>query len=148
MPISGLHHAVLSVPDLEAAESYYRELLDMGVLFREGTLSGTYGKVPDGVDWAVAKAHGVEPGMSFLRRDDFVLALAADPETSEPTRFDHLALEIDLADLGSLASRAAEMGCGVSERETSVVVTDRYGVEWELSAEGFPPSCPFEELDL
>ena len=148
MTVAGLHHAVLKVPDLREAETYYRDLFDMSVLFREGTKDGTYGKVPDGADWPTATAHGVEPGMSFLRRDGFVLALAADPETAEPTRFDHVGLEIDLADLGSIASRAASMGCGVEERETSAFVTDRYGVEWELNAGGFPPSCPFPVLEL
>lgn len=148
MTVAGLHHAVLNVPDLPEAEAYYRELFDMSVLFREGTKDGTYGKVPDGIDWATAMAHDVSPGMSFLRRGGLVLALANDPEAAEPTRFDHVGLDIDLDDLGPIASRAASMGCGVEERETAAFITDRYGVEWEVNADGFPPSCPFPALEL
>ena len=148
MSFRGLHHAVLNVPDLPDAEAYYRDLFDMSVLFREGTADGTYGKLPDGLDWNTAMAHGVSPGMSFLQRDKFVVALADDPEASAPTRFDHISLEIELSDLGPIASRAASMGCGVDERETTAIITDQYGVEWELTARGFPPQSPFEVLEL
>lgn len=148
MPFHGLHHAVLNVPALPEAEAYYRDLFDMEVLFREGTAGGSYGRVPDGLSWEVAMAHGVSPGMSFLKRDRFVVALADDPEAGEPTRFDHISLEIDMADLGPVASQAASMGCGVDERERTAIITDRYGVEWELTTRGFPPDSPFEALDL
>lgn len=148
MPFHGLHHAVLNVPGLPEAETYYRELFDMDVLFREGTADGAYGKLPDGIDWETATAHGVDPGMSFLQRGDFVVALADDPEAGEPTRFDHISLQIDMTDLGTVASRAASMGCGVDERERTAIITDQYGIEWELTTTGFPPSSPFEVLEL
>lgn len=148
MSVTGLHHVVLNVPDLPDAESYYRDLFDMAVLFREGTAEGTYGQLPDGVDWPTATAHGVDPGMSFLRRDEFVIALADDPEAGEPTRFDHISLETELDDIGPIASRAASMGCGVDEREAVAIITDQYGVEWELAATGFPPSSPFDTIEF
>jgi len=148
MPFRGLHHAVLNVPELPAAEGYYRELFDMAVLFREGTAEGAYGRLPDGIDWDTAVAHGVSPGMSFLKRGAFVLALADDPEAGEPSRFDHISLEISMDELGTVASRAASMGCGVDERERTVIVTDEYGIEWELTTRGFPPSSPFDVLEL
>lgn len=141
--------AILVTGSSEGAEcGYYRDLFDMVVLFREGTADGSYGRLPDGLDWEIAIRHGVDPGMSFLRRDEFVIALADDPDAGEPTRFDHISLATDLADIGPIASRAASMGCGVDERETSAIITDQYGVEWELSATGFPPSSPFDTLEF
>lgn len=145
MPFHGLHHVEVAVPDLSEAEGYYRELFDMAVLFREGTLDGRRGKVPDGLDWDTATAHGVEPHRSVLGRDEFALALVADA-ASEPARPGTIALSIDLADLGPVAGRAASMGCGVEERETGAVIADRYGFEWELTAAGFPPSSRYDTL--
>lgn len=147
MPFHGLHHVGLAVPDLEEAEGYYRELFDMAVLFREGTLDGRRGKVPDGLDWDTATAHGVEPHRSVLGRDEFVLALVS-ASVSEPSRPDHIALAIDLADLAPVAGRAASMGCGVEERETGAVLTDRYGVEWELTAAESPPTSRYDTLEM
>ena len=147
MPFHGLHHVELAVRDLADAEPYYRELFDMAVLFREGTLDGRRGTVPDGLDWDTATAHGVEPHRSVLSRDEFALALVS-VSGSQPARPGHVALAIDLDDLGPVAGRAASMGCGVEERETRVVLTDRYGFEWELTATGFPPTSRYDTLVL
>lgn len=147
MSFQGLHHVALPVPDLSEAEAYYRDLFDMAVLFREGALDGRRGKVPDGFDWPAAIAQGVEPHRCVLGRDAFALALV-------PTSGDRrgqttsIALRIDLDDLGPLAANAASIECGVVERETGAVLTDRYGVEWELTAAGFPPTSNYDTLVL
>lgn len=148
MTIQGLHHLSLAVPDLSVAEDYYRELFQLSVTVREGRNDGRYGKLPDGIDWETAMAHDVDPDRSVLRREEFVLALTERPDADPPTRLDRIALRIELSDLGPVASRAASMGCGVEERESGAVITDRYGVEWLVTAEPFPPQSRYDSLTL
>lgn len=150
MAIHGLHHVVLRIPDLPAAESFYRELFDLDVLFREGVKDDAVGKIPDDLDWSEATGRGVEPTMSFLGRDEFALALmeAEDDVDPETGRLDHLALALDAADRDATRDRAADLGCEYEEKSDAVFVTDRYGVEWELNAASPPPESPFETLDV
>lgn len=154
MTIDGLHHVVLRVPTLPDAEEFYRELLDLDVLFREGTKDGTFGKVPDDLDWPAAIAAGVEPSMSFLGRDEFALALAAEDDEKdakadpEMGRLDHLALSLDAEDRDEIRDRAADLDCEYETHSHAVFVTDRYGVEWELNASSPPPETSLETLDV
>lgn len=148
MPVQGLHHLALAVPNIGAAEDYYRELFQLSVTFREGRKAGRYGKLPDGIDWETAMAHDVDPGRSVLQREEFALALTERPDANLPTRLDRIALRIELSDLGPIASRAASMGCAVEERESGAVITDHYGVEWLVTAEPFPPQSRYDSLEL
>ena len=167
MTIRGLHHLVLRIPDLGEAESFYRDLFDLDVLFREGSKDGEFGALPDGLDWEAATEKGVEPGMSFLGRDEFALALMEDSVEQRPTneasgrrpqaesasnaeagRLDHLALELDADDRDAIRDRAADLDCEFEAKSHAVFVTDRYGVEWELNASSPPPETPFDPLGL
>lgn len=160
MAIDGLHHLVLRVPNLGDAERFYRELFDLDVLFREGQLGNEYGALPDSFDWSDAPEKGVEPGMSFLGRDAFALALVeSESEAGEDAewregdteiegRLDHVALALDPADCDAICDRADELDCEYEAKGNAVFVTDRYGVEWELNASSPPPETPFETLDV
>ncbi|WP_435334666.1 VOC family protein [Haloarchaeobius sp. TZWWS8] len=148
MALAGIHHVALSVPDIVAAESFYCELFDAEVLFREGTFDGEFGAVPEELDWPAARDAGVEPGMSFVARDDVALALAQDPDVPDGGPVDHLAVAVDQSDLGPLCERARALDCEVDRRETVAFVTDHYGIEWELNASDPPPETPFETLDV
>lgn len=148
MAFEAFHHAALVVDDLPEAESFYRTLFEMDVLFREGTRDDEYGKVPDDLDWETAVDDGVEPGMSFLRNGALSLALAEDEDEGavDGGRVDHLAFQVSEADFDSLRRRVRDLDCEVDEREKTVFVTDRYGVEWELKTASPPPRCPFEVI--
>lgn len=149
MAIHGLHHVALEVPDLLEAEPFYRILFDLDVLFREGEKDGKFGALPDGLDWERATDCGVEPGVTFLGRDEFAVALAEDDDAnSEGGPLDHVALALDPADRDAVRDRADELGCEYEEKDDAVFVTDRYGVEWELNASSPPPETPFETLDV
>ena len=150
MTVDGLHHVVLEVPDLAEAEAFYRDLFDLDVLFREGTKGETFGRVPDDLDWPAAIEKGVEPGMSFLGRDAFALALAAEDEEkdADARRLDHIALALDAEDRDAIRDRAADLGCECRTHSHSLFVTDRYGVEWELNASSPPPETSLETLDV
>ena len=142
-----LHHVVLRVPALPKAESYYRDLFDLDVLFREGSLDGEYGTLPDGVDWPDAVAAGVDPGMSFLNRDALSLALSV-AETIGEGRLDHIGLSASREDRDAVRERADDLDCEYEAKSGALFLTDRYGIEWELNGSSPPPETPFETLDL
>ncbi|WP_435345478.1 VOC family protein [Haloarchaeobius sp. HRN-SO-5] len=150
MGIDGLHHLVLLVDDVPEGERFYQELFDVDVLFREGTLDGEPGTVPDDRSWPAAQAAGVTPYMSFLGRDEFFLALAAADDGEDGTgRIDHVALAVDDDTLDSIAERARAQGCRVEQTAGHhCFVEDDHGVEWELNAGSRPPSRTFGELDV
>jgi len=150
MTIDGLHHIVLLVDDLPAAQDYYRDLFDLGVQFREGSRDGEPGTVPDHLTWPEAIDAGIEPSMSFLGRDGFFLAVAADPDASRGTgRVDHIALAVTPATFELVAERAEDAGATV-ERNAAHHCTfeDSYGVEWELNAKPRPPNRAFDEFEV
>jgi catechol 2,3-dioxygenase-like lactoylglutathione lyase family enzyme len=149
MHVDGVHHLVLLVDDVPAAESYYRELFDLDVLFREGTLDGEAGTVPDGVSWDDALDGGVTPRMSFLGRETLSVAVANGADQQGTGRLDHIALAVDEDALDDITDRAESLGCDVTENAPHHrVFVDENGVEWELNASARPPGRAFAELDL
>ncbi|WP_435361492.1 VOC family protein [Haloarchaeobius sp. DFWS5] len=148
MTVAGVHHVALSVPDVAAAESFYCDLFDAEVMFREGTLDGEFGALPDEMDWSAAVDAGVEPGMSFVGRDDLALALAQEPNVPDGGPLDHIALAITADELDGACERARSLDCDVDRRGSVAFVTDRFGVEWELNTGDPPPETPFDTLDV
>ena len=142
-----LHHVVLRVPDLPEAELYYRDLLGLDVLFREGSLDDEYGTLPEGMGWPDAVAAGVDPGMTFLNRDALSLALLV-AETTGQGRLDHIALSVSREDRDAIHERADDLDCEYEAKSGALFLTDRYGVEWELNGSSPPPETPFETLDV
>lgn len=147
MTFHGLHHIVFRVGDLREAEPYYADLFGLDVLFREGSLDDEFGAVPDDLDWEAAIDAGVEPGMSFLGRETFALALVDEPGPGEG-RLDHVALAVEPDDQDAIEERASGLGCETWRRGHSLFVEDRYGVEWELNASSPPPETPLDPLDV
>ncbi|WP_254547202.1 VOC family protein [Halomarina pelagica] len=149
MYVNGVHHLVLSVDDVPDGESYYRELFDLAVLFREAGIDGDPGTVPDDVSWEEAINRGVTPYMSFLGRDEFYMAVADISDQQGTGRLDHIALAVDDEAFDEITERADSLGCNVEENAPHHrVFLDRYDVEWELNANPRPPERAFDELDL
>ncbi|WP_410766474.1 VOC family protein [Haloferax sp. DFSO60] len=149
MPIRGLHHLVLLVDGVPEGETYYRELFDMEVLFREGTVDEEPGTLPDGLAWSDAISQGVEPTMTFLGRDDFFLAVAQSDGECGSGRFDHLALAVSETQFEAITERATDFGCAVSYNASHHrTFEDRFGIEWELNAKPRPPEQAFDTLDI
>lgn len=149
MEIDGVHHLVLLVDDVPAGESYYRELFELDVLFREAALDGEPGTVPEGVSWDAALEQGVTPYMSFLGRDEFYLAVAGAAGHAGTGRLDHVALAVDDEAFDAVTENATELDCDVEENAPHHrVFIDNYDVEWELNAKPRPPGRAFDELNL
>lgn len=93
-----LGHVALFVADLRAAEAFYQRAFGLEVLFREvETDDGTF-TLREGRGWDEAHAAGVDIGVVFLHRDQFLLPIfAGDPQpgtvlevgiTASPTQID------------------------------------------------------------
>ncbi|WP_336361775.1 VOC family protein [Haladaptatus sp. ZSTT2] len=149
MHVNGVHHLVLLVDDVPGGESYYKELFDLELLFREAALDGEPGTVPDDLSWDEALREGVTPYMSFLGRDEFYLAVAGASDQQGTGRLDHIALAVDEEAFDAITERANTLGCNVEENAPHHrIFLDRYDVEWELNAKPRPPGQAFDELDL
>lgn len=69
-------YVALFVPDLQAAERFYRDLFGMELLFREREEDeGSWSTLRPELDWAEACRRGIAIDMVALERDDFVLVL-------------------------------------------------------------------------
>lgn len=149
MHIDGLHHVVLLVDDVPDGESYYQELFDLDVLFREASLAGEPGTVPDHVTWTEAIDEGVTPLMSFLGRDEFFMAVAGANGQEGTGRLEQIALAVDDEAFERITERAESLGCEVEENAPHHrIFVDRNDVEWELNAKPRPPGRAFDEFDL
>jgi catechol 2,3-dioxygenase-like lactoylglutathione lyase family enzyme len=122
-------YIALFVPDLRAAEGYYRELFGMELLFREGRLGKSWGTLPRDKDWEDAEKAQVELAMVALERGDFVLALfqgAPQPGTVLEICFGLASDEID-----ALMAKLPEDVVLVDE-DGFTKLEDRFGYRWTL----------------
>ena len=65
-------YVALYVPDLRAAEDFYRGAFGLELLFRESEKDGEWWALPAGREWDEAHAAGVEIGMIALRRENLL----------------------------------------------------------------------------
>ena len=129
-------YIALFVPDLRAAESHYRGLFGMELLFREGRLGETWGTLPPDKGWADAEQAQVDLKMVALERGDFVLALfqgAPQPGTVLEICFglDGDAIDAIKADLPE--------GVALVDDDGFTKLEDRFGYHWTLEV----PEVPF-----
>ena len=74
--ITSVSHIALYVPDLQAAENFYKNLFDMELIGREVEKEGgLWYTLPFDKGWDDAKTAGIDLGMSALRSGGLVLAL-------------------------------------------------------------------------
>jgi catechol 2,3-dioxygenase-like lactoylglutathione lyase family enzyme len=127
-------HVALAVGRLREAEEFYARLFGMTVAFREARADDGWRTLPAGAGWDSARAAGIEPQLSSLRRDGVVIALEAIEDEREGNRLSHIGMAIDAADLSDLRPRARNFGCAiVTDRDDLLVFDDPYGVRWEVS---------------
>ena len=131
--IRGVSHIALTVADVEAAERYYCDLFEMTVAFRDVHHGGRQASLRPGVDWATAKARGVEPGLSSLFRDGFTLALEQG-QAPGAGALNHLGLDVDQTELERISRRAPAQRCQVVARRADLLVfVDAFGIRWEMT---------------
>ena len=93
-------HAALAVGQLRQAEEFYTRLFGLAVTFRETETADGWRTLRGGASWDSARAAGIEPQMSSLRRDGITLALEATEDERDGSRLSHLGIAVDEPDLG------------------------------------------------
>lgn len=129
-------YIALFVPDLRAAESFYRHVFGMELLFREGTIDGEWGTLPLDKGWEEAEAAGIELEMLALARDDFVLPLF------QGTPSPGTVLEICLGSTGdeieAVRSRLSDGVPILEHGEGFLQFDDPFGHRWTLQPHQIP----------
>jgi catechol 2,3-dioxygenase-like lactoylglutathione lyase family enzyme len=124
-------YIALFVPDLRAAESHYRDLFAMELLFREGRLGESWGTLPAGKDWDDADRARVTLKMVALRRGEFVLALfQGDPR---PGTVLEICFGLSDEEIDELTANLPE-GVSLVGEEGTLKLDDAFGYRWTLEA--------------
>jgi catechol 2,3-dioxygenase-like lactoylglutathione lyase family enzyme len=123
-------YLALYVPDLHAAESFYRRVFGLDVLFRETERDGTWWTLPANKEWDDADAAGVEPRMVALRRNGFVLALF--PGAPQPGAVHEVSIGLAADEIDGLRERPPD-GLDLLEHADGFMrFEDPFGFRWVL----------------
>jgi catechol 2,3-dioxygenase-like lactoylglutathione lyase family enzyme len=125
-------HIALFVPDLRAAEDFYRRIFGMDLLFRESDLDGeeSWYTLPLEKGWDDADVAGIELAMVALKREEFVLALfrgAPQPGTVREVCFGLGADEIE-----TVRARLQDEVITPEHKERWLRFDDPFGFRWTL----------------
>jgi len=121
-------YVALYVPDLRAAEDFYRRVFGVEPLFREAERDGQWWAVPDGRTWDDVLAAGVEIRMTALRRDALVLALFhGEPR---PGTVHEVSIGLDPSEIEGLGERPPDGLRIVERREGFLRFDDPFGFRW------------------
>jgi catechol 2,3-dioxygenase-like lactoylglutathione lyase family enzyme len=129
-------YIALYVPDLEAAETFYRGVFDMNLLFRESEQEGEWYALRPELDWAAAGQQSVQVDMVALERDGFVLALfRGDPR---PGTMYEVCLGVDAGEVDVVRTRLPP-GVDVEEARTGWLrFMDPFGFRWAVRNDTAP----------
>ncbi|MDX1614149.1 MAG: VOC family protein [Candidatus Promineifilaceae bacterium] len=130
-----VRHIALMVPDLKAAEAYYRELFAMSLIGREAPgEGGQWYTLPPDKDWDDVEAAGVELGMVGLRHDDFVLALFQGDVPRGQVPF--IGLYVSPEELAAVRDRLPAGTAVLADRAGYLEFFDIYQIVWQVSESG------------
>jgi len=130
-----VRHLALAVPNLRAAESFYRTAFEMELVGREAILDdGQWYSLPPGRSWDDAIAAGIDLAMVALRKDVFVLALFAGQVAPGQVQFIGLKMEAD--EIAGVRARLPEGARVRGESPGYLEFGDPYGITWQLSLPG------------
>ena len=127
-----IRHIAIFVPDLQAAEAYYRSLFEMELIGREAQLDdGWWYTLPFDKSWEDAAAAGVELGMVALRNGAFTLALFQ----GDAPRGQLFAIGLALSeeDIARVRTRLPDDAERLEDSTITLTFRDRYRIMWQLS---------------
>ena len=130
-----LRHIALFVPDLHAAEVYYKSLFDMDLIGREIELEdGYWYTLPFDRGWNDVRAAGIELNMVALRKDKIVLALFAGDAPQGQVFAIGLSLSQD--EISRIRSRLPADAMVDADLPDNLVFRDSYQILWQISLPG------------
>jgi catechol 2,3-dioxygenase-like lactoylglutathione lyase family enzyme len=123
-------YLALHVPDLQAAEDFYRRIFGVEVLFRETEREGKWWTLPAATAWDEVVAAGIEVGMVALRRESFVLALF--PGTPQRGTVYEMSIGLGADEIDSLRAHPPD-GLHLLEHSNGFMrFEDPFGFRWVL----------------
>lgn len=151
MPLPGFQrvdHIGLTVPNLDAAERFYADVIGAPRLYRIGPFDAAQmPRMPDGRDWTAAHVNvpGAKLWIAMLQLGPGVMLelfqydLPADKRTSPPRNCDagghQIALKVD--DIDRAASYLAEHGCRVMDGPTQLTEGPSAGLKFRYVLDPF-----------
>lgn len=124
-------YIALFVPDLRAAEAFYREVFEMTLLFRESEQEdGGWRTLRPGVNWDDAEARDIAVDMVALRRDELVLALFRG-EPGPGTVYE-LCVGLPLDETGAVLVRLPDDATVIESGLGNVRFVDPFGFRWAV----------------
>ena len=130
-----VRHIAIFMPDVPNAEEYYQKIFGMGLVGREVLQKdGLWYSLPFDKNWQDAKAAGINPGMSALRRGSFVLALFQGQVTGGQVYV--VGLEIPGDEIARVRARLPEGTIVMEAGEASLTFLVPFQITWQVSAPG------------
>ena len=128
-----IRHLALFVPDLRAAEDYYRHVFAMELIGRESWGDdGVSYALPADKGWDEAEAAGVTLRFVALRRDTAILALfAGDVPLGQVYA---VGLVMSGQEIGEVASRI-DPGTVIAGDDRYLEFMDPFAVRWQISTD-------------
>jgi catechol 2,3-dioxygenase-like lactoylglutathione lyase family enzyme len=124
-------YVALHVPDLRAAETLYRHVLGLELLFRESQSDdGTWHALRPELDWEDARSQGIEVGMVALGRDGFVLALFRG--LPAPGTIYEICVGVATEEIEQIGARAQERALVQESNRTFLRFRDPFGFQWAV----------------
>lgn len=111
MPIHGVHHVAMSVPDLDRAHAFYVGVLGFEEIFRDGWRDAPLVDRVMGVEGGSGRAMVVQAGNLYLEIFEFATPVPAPLDPAPAVNrygFTHIAL--DVTDIEALHRRLTEAG--------------------------------------
>lgn len=133
-----LKNVALRVPDLRAAEGYYRAIFAGEVVGREVRRDdGRWYQLRPEHGWDDLAVAGLEAAWVGLRRDDPIIALfKGDPDPARS--LDHIGVVATAEEAAAIRARLPDdVDVEPDDGENELTFVDRYGFRWQLSAPGF-----------
>jgi catechol 2,3-dioxygenase-like lactoylglutathione lyase family enzyme len=124
-------YVALHVPDLCAAEGFYREVLGMELLFRESERDdGTWYALRPELEWEEIRTRRIDVGMLALGRDTFVLALFRG--TPSPGTLYELCVGVSPEEVEAVRARLGDDATVVESGPGFVRFEDPFGFRWAV----------------
>ena len=128
---SSVRHIALFVPDLRSAERYYQTIFDMELVGREADLAdGMWYSLPFDKGWEEAEVAGIEPGMVFLRKDEFGLGLFRGD--GSPGQIYLIGLKMPMVEIAKVRARLPENTQVNEDAPDSLEFRDLYQITWQI----------------
>jgi len=126
-----VRHIALFVPDLRAAERYYRSIFDMDLIGREAELEdGLWYTLPFDKGWDEADAAGIELDMLGLRKDEFGLALFRGD--APPGQVNVIGLRMPREEIAGVRARLPREAQVLEDAPDYLEFRDPYQITWQL----------------